>query len=112
MDFSDSIEKFSFRLKELEEAFNIKNLLSEFKNLEELEQSPTFWDNRESNVKVFKRKNILKEILTNFDDLKNKFSDLNVINEFIQDDSRFTYIDLSNSSDNTIWINNNKFNLL
>ncbi len=36
---------------------------------------------------------------------------LNVINEFIQDDSRFTYIDLSNSLDNTIWINNNKFNL-
>lgn len=36
---------------------------------------------------------------------------INTINQFIRDESRYTYIDLRNSSDNVLWINNNKFNL-
>lgn len=85
MRIEEDIRVFEDRIKKLKNFFKYDSLISELEDIEKLEQSSTFWDDRKNVEKVFKRKSELNKIIRDFNELDEKCSDISIIAQLFED---------------------------
>ncbi len=83
------IEEYKNKLKDLYEAFNIKNITIEAKGLDEEINNPDFWSDQNKAQGIISRNNEIKEIIGIYNDLTKSFDSINDSVELAFSDSEY-----------------------
>ena len=70
------IEEYKNKLNDLFQAFNIDNKRIELEKLNKEIESEGFWNNPESAQNIISKANAIKDVIKDYDNLKNKFDDI------------------------------------
>ena len=70
------IEEYKNKLNDLFQAFNIDNKRIELEKLNKEIESEGFWNNQESAQNIISKANAIKDVIKDYDNLKNKFDDI------------------------------------
>ena len=80
------LEEYKIKLNDLYQAFGVKTKEPEYKRLEELISSVDFWNDQQKAQGIIASANAIKEILTNYNEAKTRYNDIESLIEMAFED--------------------------